>query len=313
VLDFVTEPWPTFTRDAFGSPWIDSLTERAVNGRPQRERCSRISSYGTRIEDHTLIFNNEKRYLLLGATRLDEMERDVINDFDPTASSTIGKLDRAVALVLEDAGARYWARRGTWIHAVFECVDRGQPVTDELLAEACVYGFDAGQVERFVANWQALFSCHGLEMLAIEIPVVVDDFAAAGTLDRLIRTTRPLVFDTIVVPADTVCVLDLKSSLLRLAHGSPRFWMTYCIQVGLYSLGRPYAVSTVGRDRRLDWPWEVDTRHGLIAHINFEPLEGRVGAVHLWHVDIDAGIEGAVLARAARAFSARRDLFMPAS
>lgn len=104
-------------------------------------------------------------------------------------------------------------------------------------------------------GWVQLLADNGLEVLAAEQSVVVDDLKLAGTLDRIVRLTKPLTFDDVTIPAGTVLVLDIKTSKLHADDdGLPSYWDTYPVQIAAYASSVPYVISDdFTEERRATW------------------------------------------------------------
>lgn len=126
------------------------------------------------------------------------------------------------------------ADRGTHIHLLTERFDRRQSYKD-LIADGENLGITEAQQVAAVTAWARMLADNGLEVVAIEQPVVDDGWRCAGTLDRVVRLTRDLrfVLDTgaMVIPAGTYVVLDLKTGGLR---------KTAAVQVASYAASVPY-------------------------------------------------------------------------
>jgi hypothetical protein len=313
--DWLTAPSTDFTRDVRGSAWIDSLIERTVRGRAKRVRAARISSYAHQVISSYATDLREHRFMLLGLCRFSRTELDVLASFDPDDPKAGEPLDLAINVAKADAGLWYLADRGSCVHKILEHDDRGAQLPQELVDEAAGYGINEMLLARLRGNWRALLKRWGLRVVAIEQTVVADDFGAAGTLDRLVELQRPIEIAGRTIPMGAIVVLDIKTSALWLANGVPAYWGPYTCQIALYAIGTPYLVGADKEpDRRVRWPFdvEIDSTNGLVGHVNLNPLDGPLGACTIWHADLDAGLELAVLARAARRFEARRDLFQRA-
>ena len=313
---WLMDPSTDFVRDVRGSAWIDSATERTKAGRPKRVRASRISGYAHQVTGSFATDLREERFLALGLCRLSRIELDMLASFDPDDPRAMDGLDEAITFAKQTAGLWFLADRGTFVHAVLAYDDRGVKCPQELLAEAERFRISSELLDRLRANWRALLAFHGLRVIAVEQTVVADEFSAAGSLDRLVELEREIAIGQRVLTAGSVVVLDVKTSALWLANGVPAYWGPYSSQCYLYSDSVPYLVGEGNqRDRRVAWPFDVaiDTVNGLVGHVNLNPLDGPLGACNVWHVDLAAGRELALLAQQARRFEARRDLFVRAA
>lgn len=113
------------------------------------------------------------------------------------------------------------------------------------------YEVTADQALDIAHGWVDLLDRNGLEVLATELPVINDELRLAGTLDRIVRLTRDLHFGSVVVPAGTVIVLDIKTSKLHADRdGLPSYWDSYPIQIAAYAQSVPYDPDA---DRRQTW------------------------------------------------------------
>jgi hypothetical protein len=85
------------------------------------------------------------------------------------------------------------------------------------------------------------------------------------------------------------------------------------VQIAGYARSRPYLMTVVDGERveaRAEWPWPIDQRHGLVAHIDIaHGLEEGVVTAQLLHVDLVEGIKAGHLARAARDWQSSRSIF----
>jgi hypothetical protein len=303
-----------FVRDVRGSAWIDSATER-TRGRPKRIKTARASGYAHQVTSSFAVDLREERHLLLGVCRFSRDELEVLASFDPDDPKAMEPIDAALAEAKASVGLWWMADRGSLVHEILEYDDRGVAVPDELVTRARdEFRITAAVLERLRVNWRAMLERYGVRVVAIEQTVVTDEFNVAGTLDRLVELQRDLSLAGHLLAAGTIMVLDAKTSSLWLANGVPAYWGPYACQVYLYAASVPYLVGVDGyADRRVPWPFRggIDQEHGLIGHINLNPLDGPLGACSLWHVDLTAGRQLALLSQEARRFEARRDIFTP--
>lgn len=121
------------------------------------------------------------------------------------------------------------------------------PLPDHLRPEPRFGIPDTVTPEDIARGWLQLLDDNGLEVVATEAKVVNDELRLAGTLDRLVRLTRPLTFgegdDAVTIAAGSVVVLDIKSSKLRADDdGLPGYWASYPIQIYAYATGVPYHI-----------------------------------------------------------------------
>ena len=310
ALVFWLHRWQDFIRSAVGAPWVDHPTERTKRG-PRRVMYARMSGYADVVGDTYRLDVFKRVMTLLGACRLSAMDLEILAGLDPTDGATYTVLAEAADEAQASAGAFWRAERGTWCHAVLECVDLAEPITEQLYEEGERWGFDSVAVDDLAEQWAAFLVRSAVRVLAVEARVVNDTFSCAGTLDRFVEMARPMRFanGTIVEPGSKI--VDLKTSQLRLAAGEPAFWGHYTAQIYLYATAVPYLIDVDERGRRRErravWPWgQPSTTQGLIAHIN---LEGPRPAFSWWLADLEAGRELTLLAWGTRQFERRRGLF----
>lgn len=122
----------------------------------------------------------------------------------------------------------------------------------------------------------------GLVSEYVEVQLVNDDFRAAGTADRIYRTTRDLVLpDESVMPAGSLVLGDLKTGA-KMDFGLP----SYCVQMAIYATGQFYDVVN---NVRMPTP-EIDLKWMLLMHL---PV-GQAKCEALW-LNINTGLHGAFL------------------
>lgn len=207
-----------------------------LGGKPKRVKYGSPSNLGTLIENGTNLAKWGERKVVEGL-----LADPSLLDVDPETAN----LDGIVARAKRAARADLAADRGTHVHDLTECHDRGVDWGDKITAGE-VLGIDKAQQTAVVAAWSAMLAEHGLEVLEIERAVVDDEWRQAGTLDRIVRCTRELRFalptgEIRTIPAGTVVVLDIKTGSLRLAHS---------VQIASYAQSVPYDTET---DTRGEW------------------------------------------------------------
>jgi hypothetical protein len=165
-------------------------------------------------------------------------------------------------------------------------------------------------LDSLLDSWGRLLELHDLHELAIEFSVVDDRWRLAGTLDRIVRLGRDLIFGNIIVPAGTVVVLDIKTGRLTVEQGHPVYWNAHSVQIASYAHSVPYLIDEDGNETREEWPWPIDQRHALIAHIDVaNAVDEGVATAQLIHVDLVEGLRAGNLARSARDWQASRSIF----
>jgi hypothetical protein len=118
-------------------------------------------------------------------------------------------------------------------------------------------------------------------ILGVEFAIVNDDVQCAGTPDRLYR-----------LPDGRCAIGDLKTGEHALTYAAAEI----CIQLAVYSHGRPYDLAT---GKRGSWPEGFDPSVGFVIHAP----SGKPPAVYQF--DLVAGWEGAALCFYVRQFRKR--------
>lgn len=242
------------------------------------------------------------------------------DDLDDESALTLWKIDRAMdgvaqrpsiaaklcAIIGTDKPGRKELRQqaieagkgieaadlGTALHAIAERYEREPyPVPEP---------FDAD-----IAAYLSALDTAGLTSEYIEVHVCADAWRAAGTADRIYRTTKELVTpDGDVIPPGSLIIGDLKTGKMK-DYTVPG----YTIQMAIYSDGCLYDVveqtrSPMPDGLRADW--------GILIH-----LPAGQGECTLHWCDLRVGREGAKIVQAVRAWRKRKDFIgefvMPAS
>ena len=124
---------------------------------------------------------------------------------------------------------------------------------------------------------------YGLVSEFVEVHMCNDSFRAAGTADRIYRTTKPLLApDGTTVEPGTLILGDLKTGA-KLDFSLPG----YCVQMALYADGVFYDVES--NERRETPP--LDKNWTILVHL---PV-GKAKCRMIW-CSIDVGLRGALLA-----------------
>jgi hypothetical protein len=308
----------TFKRDANGTPLVAHPTRRTKDGTPAQVRYSRPSSFTKQIENTYNLQKWSERNVVTGiahalhhpleSQRVEAMLEAIRYPGDNPAAGDIAA-DTVIVTAKQFANASLAADRGTWVHALTELVDDENADIDQaFLLQGARLGIDADTVDRLVAAWEQSRARYGLDILAVELPVVNDEFATAGTCDRVVRlrsTLRFLTADSEIVelPAGTVCVLDLKTGEMK----SLAWWNAYAAQIYLYADSCGYDTAT---DSRLAHPWPVNTRWGLLAHLDVKAaIAGADDIANLYLVDLHTGRTACEIAAAAKAWSTQAGVF----
>lgn len=301
-----------FKRSATGAPWINHPTKLTKAGKPARVMTSRPSSLYKTIEDRWALEKWIQRKVVHGLAIMVDRGFDITEyaGIDPDDGEDRKRLDGVVSDALDAAEYMLAAARGTHAHEITEDIDNDIDPVHRL-----EQGYDLGLPEwlqlAIPVAWRRLVDAYGLEILAVELPIVSDRWGAAGTLDRVARLTRSLWFGDVLIPAGTVVILDIKTGRLRFGRdGLPEFWHGYAVQIAAYADSKPYLFHPDGTEERGEWEQAPSTEHGLIAHIDVrEALDTGILTSRLLYVDLRAGAEAADLAIAAKDYSKRRDVF----
>lgn len=283
---------------------VDQLHE-LLGRRPARVKYGSPSGFGGMIEDPYSLAKYTERYIVEGIgidAELQAMCRNLaaMGREHPQFNSTA---DGIVAKAREAANHMLAADRGTHMHAVTDDIDLGRDWLHRA-DEGQLLGLSLDVQTGLAAAWRDCMARHGIEMLAVEASCVDDAWHLAGTLDRIVRLTRPLTFaldggELVVLDADTVRLGDTKT-------GHPRR-LKHAIQIASYAQSLPYDLDT---ETRGEWPWPIAQDYGLIFHLDVaSALEGRYRC-DLVLVDLAAGREhGGATVIAAREWAARSDIF----
>jgi hypothetical protein len=304
-----------FKRDAKGTPMVASADGALVKsgdrkGQPKWDRYARPSGFSKIIEDAYNLQKWAERQIGLGlAVALNDQDADLIgrvvalHPADQEADEWRSEADSIIAEAKRLAKAGLAAERGTHSHGLTEHNDTERDWV--AMAEAGEeLGLPIEAQAALVEAWNRIVHDYGFEVLATELAVVHDGYRCAGTLDRIVRLTRPLVFSMsdggpVTLTSGTVLVVDLKTGKLRHRNGEVSYWNGYPVQIAIYAGSTGYDPDT---DTRYDLPYEVDQQWAIIAHLDvLAALQGEaVGSLIL--VDLEIGRRGADLAQAAKEY-----------
>jgi hypothetical protein len=195
-----THPTIDIPRDRWGRPLIEP------EGGGKAVPYTRMSTLAKALDDKTALTKWKQRQTIIGlAARPDLVQ---------VAQSVKGddrKLDEIAETAMVAAESERAANLGTALHALSEQVDAGADINDlPEWARADMTAYRAALA--------------GIEILAMEMFVVVDEIQAAGTFDRLVR-----------LPDGRVVVADLKTG-----KHEPRYPMGVTQQIAGYSRGHLY-------------------------------------------------------------------------
>jgi len=274
----------------------------------------RPSSLGKQIENMTNLQKWSERAVALGCfltpdmfAELAELEPEQLNLDD---AQTRELLDTIAVHGKAAAQAGIAAERGTHTHALTEDIDLERDWIERARAGEDL-GIPADAQRALIDAWEQMLEASGLEILAVEAAVVDDWWRQAGTLDRIARLGRDLSFvlpggEKVTLPAGTVVVLDVKTGRLRADRGIVSYWHGYAVQVASYAQSVPYDVDT---GQRSEWPWPIEQRWAIIAHLDvLAALDGHA-TCRLVLVSLDAGRDAGERCVWARQWERRTDIF----
>jgi hypothetical protein len=259
-------------RRANGAPLVSSPTDPT-----KTERYSRPSGFAKPLDDEFALTNWRIFKAMDGVARSKALQVQVLACKDEDRVEK-GRL-REAALDKGEANER--ADQGTGLHAM---TVRAEDVKD--------VDFDPGEHAEDLAAYTSLLDAYGLVSEMIEVPLVNDEYRAAGTADRIFRTTYPLETpDGDRIEPGELIVGDLKTGS-RLDFSVPG----YCVQCALYATGVLYDVIT---ERRLPTP-PINKTWTLLIHL---PV-GRHRAELFW-CPVEVGLYGAWLSFEVKKWQAR--------
>jgi len=248
----ITTPRVEVPRDHLGRPLITP----PGGGKPVP--YTRATTWAKTLEDTFKLEQWGKRMVAIGlADRPDLLMAVSVNRGDKE------RMNHLCDDAIEAAKASAAATVGTNMHQLADMVDRGDElptVTAEVLADLAAYEE----------------ATRGLEVVAMEQFVVIDELQVAGTFDRIYR-----------VPAGGYIISDLKTGNVDWAMGS------IAIQLALYSRGVAYDPATGGRTPLPD----VDQDTALVVH-----LPAGQGTCRILEVNIALGWEAALIAGRVRRY-----------
>lgn len=243
-----------------------------VNAEGKNIRASRPSNWGKELDDENALVNWKINKAVAGVARHPDLIAKAVALKDDDKNGWAELREKAINSGRGDVAADI----GTAIHAMSE---RWEDPDDD---------FDPGQpyTAHLEAYTEELERC-GLVSELFEYQVVNEKYNAAGTADRLFRTTRVLITpDGSELPVGTLLVGDLKTGK-SLDFSKPG----YAVQMAIYAQGRMYNVET---DEFMETP-EINQRWGILVH---QPSDSPICEC-LW-VDLDVGDWGAYLVQQVR-------------
>jgi hypothetical protein len=283
--------------------------------RPCKVVYGRPSSLGKQIENTTNLQKWSERAEALGLyldldllAPLADLPLEQLTLDDPDARDL---LDEIAVKAKNRAQAGLAAERGTHGHELTEDHDTEADYIERITRGEDL-GLPADVQHALVGAWAQTLDTFGFEILAVEATVVDDHWRQAGTLDRIVRLTRPLRFVTalgeiVELPAGWVGICDIKTGRLRLdGNGFVSYWQSYAVQCASYAQSVPYDPDT---DTRGEWGFEIDQRWAIIAHLDIGSALDGEATCRLVLVDLEAGRHAGALCVAAREWERRNDVF----
>ena len=262
-LDDENEQRKTY-RYANGSPMVSDPEN------PEKMlRYSRPSGYGKSLDDEMALTEWRIWKAMTGVAGSPALAAEIVATKDEDRLGKKALREKA----LDKGTANEAADMGTALHAM---THRMEDPTD----------VDFQPAEQYVPDLDAYMTClqtYGLVSEMIEVPLVNDDYRAAGTADRIFRLTKPLVDpDGNTLEMGTLVLGDIKTGK-KMDFSLPG----YCIQMALYAQGTLYDVVT---NRRLPTP-PINNEWTILIHL---PV-GQAKCELLW-CSIEIGNYGAWIA-----------------
>jgi len=235
----------------------------------RRLRYSRPSGYGKILDDEQALVWWRIWKAMEGVARSPALSAQILATKDEDRETKKALREQA----LDKGTANESADLGTALHAM---TARMEDQNDPWAAPE--------QYREDLEAYLATIRRYGLVSEMIEVPMVADDFRAAGTTDRIYRLTRPLVTpDGLTLPIGELIIGDIKTGG-KLDFSAPG----YCVQMALYAEGRLYDLLT---ERRLPTP-PINRHWTILVHL---PV-GK-GLCNLHWCSVDVGLQGAMYAQ----------------
>lgn len=249
-------------RRANGSPLVSDPAN------PDKSlRYRRPSGYGKPLDDESALTEWRIWKAMEGVARSTALQTKVAACKDDDRAEKKALREEA----LDKGAANEAADTGTGLHAMTARMED----TDDSFDPPEQYVDDLEAYARALTHY-------GLVSEMVEVHMVNDAYRAAGTADRLYRTTKPLTSpDGVTWPVGTLFLGDLKTGK-KLDFSLPG----YCVQCAIYADGVLYDVIT---EQRIPTP-EINSVWAILVHLP-------VGQAHcevLW-INIGLGLEGAYL------------------
>src|SRR6478735_11806076 len=235
-------------------------------------RYSRPSGYGKCLDDENALFNWKMDKAMRGVALSPALQAQVAAVDEKDKVSKKALRDEA----LNKGAANEAADMGTALHAMTARME--DPDDDWEIPEQF-----AGDLDAYYNTLQV----YGLVSEMVEVPMVNDEWRAAGTADRLYRLTRDLEApDGSILEAGTLVLGDIKTGK-SLDFSPPG----YCVQMAIYATGQLYDVVA---EKRLPTP-PINQLWTLLVHLPVGKSDWQL----LW-LSIEVGNMGAYLSHEVR-------------
>ncbi len=262
-------------RRANGAPMVSDPDNPDKN-----QRYSRPSGWGKQLDDENALVNWKIRTAMRGVANSEALQAKVLAAKDGDKKAMKEYQEEAI----QSGRGNEASDTGTALHAMSVRVedpddDFEVPRKYKKSLEAYLYGLNEWKLvsERF------------------EYHLVCDEYRAAGTADRLYRTTKPMVVPTgEILPAGTLFVGDLKTGK-TLDFSLPG----YCVQMAIYAQGQFYDVES---NKRMPTP-DINQDWGILVHM---PAQ-QPGFCEFLFVDLATGNHGAWLVQEVKNWRKRKD------
>jgi hypothetical protein len=250
-------------RRANGAPLVSDPSD------PDKSlRYSRPSGYGKPLDDENALVNWKINKSMLGVALSPALSAQVAAVDQKDKPSLLALRNEA----LNKGAANEAADMGTALHAMTHRMEN--PEDDWEPPEQY-----AGDLDAYLNTIRQ----YGLISEMIEVPMVNDDWKAAGTADRIYRTTVDLTApDGSTIQAGTLLLGDIKTGK-SLDFSPPG----YSVQMAIYATGQLYDVVT---EKRLATP-PINQLWTVLVHLPVGKSD-----CNLYFLSIEVGNHGAYLA-----------------
>lgn len=256
--DFAT-PSPQVNRDGWGRPLIIPVD----GGKPTA--YTRCTTFVDCLDDKANLSKWMQRKVAQGLSMRPDLLMAISAIDDPDGAGK-GAYNKVCEQAMEAAKSKAAATTGTALHKFTERLDLGQEV-----------GFVPVEHQADLKAYQAATA--GLEIVAVETFIVLDEHKVAGTFDRLVRHNGVLK------------IADVKTGSISWGMGK------IAMQLAVYAHGLIYDPADGSRTSLGD----VDLTEGIVIH-----LPAGQGTCDLVPVDIAKGWAAIPLAKSVRDWRSTR-------